>query len=110
MTSFQANAIMMSRLGLVSWITGGLGMTMLGGALLARGMRTKWRVTVGILGIVIGAWPLFAALQGEYAGGPFTSQYWRLNAIAVSAWYVALASCAFGRRRAEQGVQPTGPR
>lgn len=98
MTSFQANAIMMSRLGLVSWVAGGLGMAMLGGELLSPGVRTRWRVAVGLMGIMIGAWPLLAALQGEYAGGPFTSQYWRLNAIVVSAWHVALASCAFGGR------------
>ena len=103
MTSFQANAIMMSRLGLVSWVAGGLGMMILGGVLLSRPVRTKWRVVVGILGLVIGAWPLLAALQGEYAGGPFTSQYWRLNAIAVSAWYVMLASCAFGKRLESEG-------
>jgi hypothetical protein len=100
LTSFQASALIMSRLGLVSWVAGGLGMALLGGLLLAPSARTKWRVTVGVGGIVIGTWPLLAALEGEYAGGPFTSRFWMMNALAVGLWYVALATCAFGRRRA----------
>jgi hypothetical protein len=97
LTSFKANAIMMSRLGLVSWIAGGLGMVVFGIALLMRGQRTWWRGTVAVAGIVLGAWPLLATLQGEYAGGPFTSGYWMENALAVGLWYIALATCAFGR-------------
>lgn len=97
LTSFQAQAIMMSRFGLVSWVAGGLGIVVLSGSLLAPSVRSPWRIVVGVAGIVIGAWPLLAALQGEYAGGPFTSRFWMPNALAVGVWYVALASCAFGR-------------
>ena len=97
-TSFQANAIMMSRLGLVSWVAGGLGMAALGGSLLLPGVRTLWRGVVGVSGIVIGAWPLLAALEGEYAGGPFVSSFWMANALVVAIWYIALATCASGRR------------
>jgi hypothetical protein len=97
LTSFQANALMMSRLGLVSWVAGGLGMAVLGGSLLAPVVRTPWRTAVGVSGIVIGAWPLLAALEGEYAGGPFTSRFWMMNALVVALWYVALATSAFGR-------------
>jgi hypothetical protein len=104
LTSFEANAIMMSRLGLVSWVAGGLGMAVLGGSLLAHGVRMSWRIAIGVTGIAIGAWPLLAALEGEYAGGPFTSQYWMLNALAVGIWYIALASCAFWPRPAPGGV------
>ena len=105
LTSFQAAAIMMSRLGLVSWVAGGLGMIILGGLLLAPDVRTVWRSAVGVSGIVIGAWPLIAALQGEYAGGPFTSRFWMANALAVGVWYIALATCAIGRRRPAQARQ-----
>ncbi len=97
LTSFQANAMMMSRLGLVSWVVGGLGMVVLGGSLLAPSVRTAWRIAIGASGIVIGAWPLLAALEGEYAGGPFTSRYWLANALAAAVWYVGLATCAFRR-------------
>lgn len=104
LSAFQANAIMMSRLGLVSWVAGGVGMAVLGATLLSPAVRTPWRAIVGVAGIVIGAWPLLAALEGEYAGGPFTSRFWMMNAIAVGAWYIALASCAFSSRLAAVGV------
>jgi hypothetical protein len=102
LTAFRANAVMMSRLGLVSWVAGGLGMIALGAALLAPGGagRTRWRGAVGASGVVLGAWPLLAALEGEYASGPFTSRFWMANALAVGLWYVALAGCAV--RRAER--------
>lgn len=54
---------------------------------------------VGVSGILIGAWPLLAALEGEYAGGPFVSSFWMVNALVVAIWYIALATCAFGRHR-----------
>lgn len=97
LTTFQADAIMMSRFGLVSWVAGGVGMIILGALLLSPGERSMWRVAVGISGILIGTWPLAAAFQGEYAGGPFVSRFWMANALVVAMWYVALASCAFGR-------------
>jgi hypothetical protein len=100
LTSFQANALMMSRLGLVSWIAGGLGMVVLGASLLAPAVRTPWRTMVGASGVVIGAWPLLAALEGEYAGGPFTSAFWMLNALVAALWYVALATCVFRKSAA----------
>jgi hypothetical protein len=95
LTSFQANALMMSRFGLVSWIAGGLGMVVLGASLLAPAVRSPWRMLVGVSGIMIGAWPLLAALEGEYAGGPFTSAFWMMNALVAALWYVALATCVF---------------
>jgi len=97
LTSFEALAIMMSRLGMVSWVAGGVGMALIGASLLAPSARTGWRVAVGVSGIVIGGWPLLAGLVGEYAGGPFTSRYWMMNALAAGLWYLALAACAFGR-------------
>jgi hypothetical protein len=106
LTSFEAQAIMMSRFGLVSWVAGGLGIVILGGSLLAPDVRSPWRMGVGVAGIAIGAWPLLAAVEGEYAGGPFTSRYWMPNALAVGAWYVALASCAFGRSPRPAAIGP----
>ena len=97
LTIFQANAIMMSRLGLVSWVAGGAGIALLGLALLAPRERTVWHTIVAVSGLALGAWPMLAALEGEYAGGPFTSSFWMMNALTVGLWYVALASCAFGR-------------
>jgi hypothetical protein len=74
-------------------------MAILGGSLLVHGVRTRWRLVVAVTGLVIGFWPLMAALQGEYAGGPFTSRFWMANALAAALWYVALAPCALGRDR-----------
>lgn len=99
LASFQANATIMSRLGLVSWIALGLGMVLLSGSLLAPHVRSAWRSVVAISGIALGAWPLGAALQGEYATGPFTSGYWMMNALAVGLWFIALASCSVRRAR-----------
>ena len=92
LVSFRANAVMMSRLGLVSWIAGGLGMVGLALALPGARPRSAWTVAVTIAGIAIGLWPLLAAIEGEYAAGPFTSSWWRPNAIAVALWYVVLAA------------------
>ncbi len=105
LTIFQANAIMMSRLGLVSWVAGGAGIALLGLSLLAPGERTVWRTTVAVSGLALGAWPMLAALEGEYSGGPFTSSFWMMNALAVGLWYVALASCVFGRRPGMQSFE-----
>lgn len=102
LTSFAASAVMMSRMGLVSWVLLGLGMAAIGGSLLAPGVRTVWRTAVGASGIVIGAWPLLAALEGEYAGGPFTSRFWFPNALVVALWFAALATCAFRGGRSGQ--------
>ena len=93
--AFQANAVVMSRLGLVSWVVGGAGIVLVSAVLLSAGARTAWRSVVGVLGIAVGTWPLIAALAGPYAAGPFTSAFWLPNAVAVGAWYVALASCAY---------------
>jgi hypothetical protein len=98
LTSFAANAVMMSRLGLLSWVAGGLGMVMAGGLLLGRRARTHWRIAVGATGILLGAWPLAAALAGEYSAGPFTSSYWMPNALAVGLWHMAFATCVVRRR------------
>ncbi len=97
--SFQAEAVTMSRLGLLSWIASGLAIVVLGGSLLVRDVRTPWRAIVGVTGIVLGAWPLLATLQGEYAAGPFTSRFWMMNALSAGLWFIALASCAFRRAR-----------
>jgi hypothetical protein len=97
LTSFEADAVMMSRFGLVGWIAGGLGIVVLAGLLLSSNNRRVGRVVVGASGILIGVWPLAAALQGEYAGGPFVSRFWMANALVVALWYIALATCAFRR-------------
>lgn len=106
LASFAANAVVMSRLGLVSWVVGGLGIVVLGSLLLARPVRTPWRFVVGVTGVLLGAWPLVAALEGEYAAGPFTSSFWMLNALTVGLWFMALATCAFRRRAGRAGASP----
>jgi len=99
LVSFRAEAVTMSRLGLLSWIMSGLAIVILGGSLLARDVRTPWRAVVGLSGIVLGAWPLLATMQGEYAAGPFTSRFWMINALSAGLWFISLGSCAFRRAR-----------
>jgi len=104
LVAFEAQAVIMSRLGLIGWVAAGLGMAVLGGSLLGRDIRTPGRILIGAAGMLIGAWPLAAALEGEYAAGPFTSRFWMLNALAAGLWFIALAACAFTRGPAHENA------
>lgn len=97
--AFEANAVVMSRLGLVGWVVGGAGIVLVSAILLTPGVRTTWRTVVGAAGMVLGAWPLVAALTGPYAAGPFTSEFWLPNAVAAGTWFVTLATCVLPLRR-----------
>jgi hypothetical protein len=90
LASFGANQTSVIRLGLISWILGGVAITLFSiGLLVGRG-QSHLAAPVGLLGIVVGAWPIVAALTGEFIPGPFTSDLWKWTALVTSIWYVAL--------------------
>lgn len=90
LTVFAANQTTVIRLGLISWILNGVAIALFSiGLLVGRG-RSYLRAGVGAIGILIGVWPIVAALTGEFIPGPFTSELWKETALATSVWYVAL--------------------
>jgi hypothetical protein len=96
-TAFQVNQRMVGRLGMVSMVLLGAAESALATAVLlsARGARsaaTAWRATVGVAGLLVGLWPLVAALRGEFSPAPFTSPYWSPTALSTGLWFVALAT------------------
>ena len=92
LTGFQANQVVVIRLGLVSWILIGLGIAALGGSSMV-GVTGRARVAkqvIGAAGILLGAWPTVAWAIGVFDPGPFTSSLWPLTALLTTAWFMAM--------------------
>ena len=90
--AFSANQLAMARLGMLSIVLVGTAMTAFGGALLMGARIRSWRSAVGALGLVSGAWPVAAALRGEFYPGPFTSPWWTITALAIGFWFLLFAT------------------
>jgi hypothetical protein len=92
LTAFQANQVVVIRLGLVSLVLIGLGMAAFGCAILgAEGARAvRW--LLGGSGIVLGIWPFVAWIAGVFDPGPFTSSRWAPTALLTTAWFIALGA------------------
>lgn len=90
LASFAANQNIVVRLGLISWTLNGVAILLFAVGVLVGRAKSYLRVGVGVTGILIGAWPIIAALTGEFIPGPFTSDLWKWTALVTSAWYVAL--------------------
>ena len=86
---FRFHQNVMLRLGLIAWILIGLSMTLSGTSLIVRARVVGSRSFVGALGVVIGLWPVVAALNGEFDPGPFTSSLWNVTALASAFWFAA---------------------
>jgi hypothetical protein len=92
LTGFQANQVVVIRLGLVSWILIGLGMAALGGSSII-GVTGRARVAkqvIGATGILLGVWPAVAWAIGVFDPGPFTSRSWPPTALLTTAWFMAM--------------------
>ena len=91
---FQANQVVVIRLGLVSWILMGVGMAALGtSGIIAATSVSRARLVrqiTGAAGVVLGAWPTVAWAIGVFDPGPFTSRWWALTALLTAAWFVAM--------------------
>jgi hypothetical protein len=87
---FGANAYMMARLGMVSLVLFGVSTICVGVAALASWRAHRGLALVGALGLVLGLWPITAALRGRFWPGPFTYQYWTPLAIGLGIWFLTL--------------------
>ena len=100
LVTFRVHQVTMVRLGLVSWILVGVAMAAYGATMLhgARGLSS--RRVIGTLGVVLGLWPVVAAVTGEFNPGPFTSSLWNATALASAFWFAAFGISLVGRERA----------
>ena len=89
LASFRANQVTVIKTGLISWILNGIAIILLSIGLLSVQGKSYLRITVGAIGILIGLWPIVAAMTGEFMPGPFTSDLWKETALATAFWYVA---------------------
>ena len=88
--TFRVHQLTMVTLGLFSWILIGISMALHGTLLTLEAPRSITRTALGGLGILIGVWPIIAAVTGEFDPGPFTSGLWRLTALSSALWFAAL--------------------
>ena len=91
LTAFQANQVIVIRLGLVSWILIGLGIAALGSGILGASFRSRvvqW--LLGASGILLGVWPTVAWALGIFVPGPFTSSLWVHTALLTTLWFMAM--------------------
>jgi hypothetical protein len=89
LASFRANQVTVITTGLISWILNGIAIVLFSIGLFAVQGRSYPRLAVGAIGILIGVWPIVAAITGEFIPGPFTSDLWKETALATAIWYVA---------------------
>jgi hypothetical protein len=107
--AFGTNAFTMARIGMVSVVLIATSALALGAALLFDARTRSWRMLVGATGVLVGAWPLFATLQGEFSPGPFTSVYWTRTAISLGTWFLLLGTALPGLRLTEQPAHSHNP-
>ncbi|MDP9179552.1 MAG: hypothetical protein M3O61_17915 [Gemmatimonadota bacterium] len=104
LASFAANQTTVIRLGLISWILNGAAIALFSVGLLFTPGRSYLRIAVGVTGLLLGVWPIVAAITGEFLPGPFTSDAWKETALVTSIWYlllgVTLASTRGARAKA----------
>jgi hypothetical protein len=91
-TAFSVSQLTMARLGMLSVVLMATAMLAFGTALLVDARVRSWRATVGVLGVIAGAWPIIAALRGEFFPGPFTSSYWTVTALSMGLWFPLLGT------------------
>lgn len=96
LAAFRVTQLTMARLGMFSVALIGAAIFAFGAALLYGEPRRSWRTAVGVLGLLVGAWPVIAALLGEFSPGPFTSPYWTATAISLGLWFLAFGSALPG--------------
>jgi hypothetical protein len=92
LATFGTNAFTMARIGMVSIALIATAVLGFAGALLFDARLRSWRTFVGVAGLVVGAWPLVATLQGRFHPGPFTSVYWTATAISLGLWFLLLGT------------------
>ena len=101
---FRSNQAMVISLGLVSWLLIGIGMALFGTASLVRDRFATIRGALGVAGILVGLWPVYATVTGEFNPGPFTSGLWNVTALSSAVWFAAFGLSTL--TRAERVVTP----
>src|SRR5436305_10202591 len=81
MFGFIANQQAVARFGGVSWFAMSVATAIIGALLASRFRHAPKGAIVGAIGVMLGAWGIFACLSGEFRPAPFTSHYWTLTAI-----------------------------
>jgi hypothetical protein len=92
LAAFRVTQLTMARLGMFSVALIGAAVFAFGVALLYGARALSWRAAVGVGGLLVGMWPVIAALQGEFSPGPFTSPYWTATALSFGLWFLAFGS------------------
>ena len=94
---FRSNQVTVISLGLVSWILIGIAMALFGTAMLVRGRVASVGGAIGIGGLLIGLWPVYATISGEFNPGPFTSRLWNVTALSSAFWFAAFGGSTLTR-------------
>lgn len=89
LAAFRANQVTVIKTGLISWILNGIAIFLFSIGLLSVRGKSYLRIAVGAIGILVGLWPAFAAMTGEFIPGPFTSDVWKETALVTAFWYIA---------------------
>jgi|ERR1700680_1558546 len=90
-SAFQANQVVVIRLGMVSLILIGLGMASFGAGIVGARFHygaVKWLIGWG--GVALGVWPTVAWALGIFDPGPFISRLWPPTALLMTVWFMAL--------------------
>lgn len=91
--AFQANQVVVIRLGLVSLMLINAGMAAFGASIFCIDAPRKLaRWAMGGVGIALGLWPAVACAVGVFRPGPFTSPAWAPTAVLTAAWFLLLGS------------------
>jgi hypothetical protein len=91
LAAFEANQVIVIRLGLVGWLLIGGGMAAFGSSIIA--VKLRFRVVQWVLGgagVLLGLWPTVAWITGIFEPGPFTSRWWIPTAVLTTAWFVSM--------------------
>jgi hypothetical protein len=97
LSEFAANAAMVIRAGLVSWLLIGLSAAAFGASLAVERKAGMLQRVVGWVGIPLGLASIAAWLSGSFIPGPFTSPLWTPIAIATGLWFLLAGIWVMGR-------------
>jgi hypothetical protein len=92
LAAFRVTQLTMARLGMFSVALIGVAVFAFGASLLVGARALSWRAAIGVAGLLVGTWPVLAALSGEFSPGPFTSPYWTLTALSLGLWFLAFGT------------------
>ncbi len=105
LSEFAANAEVVIRAGLVSWLLIGFSAAAFGVSLAVERRAGTFQRVVSWVGIPLGLASIAAWLSGSFIPGPFTSPLWTPIAIATGLWFLLAGIWVMGR---EPGAAPTG--